>query len=71
MEQQNEAARTASAGGDLAISRAGAPGIEAMRSLDPTYLDAASDLFGYPLERRALSEGDRAFIEVALDALIT
>jgi alkylhydroperoxidase/carboxymuconolactone decarboxylase family protein YurZ len=71
MEQQNEAARTASAGGDSAISRAGAPGIEAMRSLDPTYLDAASDLFGYPRERRALSEGDRAFIEVALDALIT
>jgi alkylhydroperoxidase/carboxymuconolactone decarboxylase family protein YurZ len=42
-----------------------------LRSLDPEYAAAAGRLFGYPDERRALSERDRVFVDISLAALVT
>jgi alkylhydroperoxidase/carboxymuconolactone decarboxylase family protein YurZ len=44
---------------------------EAVVALDRRYFDAAERLFRYPDEHRALSEKDRALIELAFDALVT
>src|SRR5688500_6449213 len=44
---------------------------DAVVALDRRYFAAAERLLRYPDERRALSQKDRALIELAFDALVT